>query len=698
MKICLCSIYSIKMLAISLLLQGCIASFQIWSPDELASLVVTPSIAKYGDGFLLPRFGKLFLVKYSNSCSFTTQMPENSFAILYNFYGCYFQDLSLSVQNSGGIAMIFVLSTDKTNFIMTAYDPPAAAAISILSLCISNSVGKKIQAYSTKEIWATYSYTFPQGPSAHIYFEMSSNYTLDSPYISAFQSISTAVSLPLSDFSMVFCYVPLSTSGLLATDCVSASSYSYCLPHTSTVTGSQMINNSVNILNYYSIYTGTLSSFLSLLLNLYQTCADDYSTACLQGVFTGVSLSDSLTVLSNSVDWGNIAPFYYINSTYFLWEIGIWDAYCLSLDPPSSSCPVCASGCSYSDLDSTSCNSACNVTACGYERLTCLGGSGCYSFMLGDGNCNANCVGDQDCVSNVCETGCLYSDMQVGLCPVACSGACFLNCSSSYCSPECTFSEMSNGLCPVECTSACFANCSSAFCSPGCLYSDLNSGICSSNCTNACLAKCNTDCSPGCSFSDMKEGYCPLNCSQSNCFEHCSSSYCSPACLFSDLAVGNCSDQCTLPCMQKCNVSHICPGCTYSNMQAGNCPVNCTGTCFNYCSSDYCSPGCSYTDLSRGICDSSCTSSCLNQCNTSNVCSNGCYYSDMAQGECSINCIGNCFNYCSDNYCSPGCLKSDINDTYCPDVCSSGCCAMKRGGSTLLLVIIILPPLIGIFM
>ena len=107
------------MLVISLLLQGCIASFQIWSPDEVTSLVVTPALANFGNGFLLPEFGKLFFLVYSGSCSFSIQMPENSFAILYNF-PCYYSDLALSVQNSGGIAMIIVLQDDYMEYTLAA--------------------------------------------------------------------------------------------------------------------------------------------------------------------------------------------------------------------------------------------------------------------------------------------------------------------------------------------------------------------------------------------------------------------------------------------------------------------------------------------------------------------------------------------------------------------------------------------------
>ena len=476
------------MLAIFLLLQGCIALFQVWSPDALTSLVVNPVLASFGNSFLLPQIGKLYFLEYPGSCSFSINIPKNSFAILYNFDGCYYDDLALSVQNSGGIAMILVLVDDNTVFTMIAHDYRIGASISILSLGISNSNGATLMAYSTKEIWATYSYDFPPSQSASINFEMSSNYTLDSAYISELQILAATLSLPLSSFSLILCYVPDSTPGLLESDCVLGSGGYYCLPHTSTVTGSQMIYNTVNIINYFSIYIGTLTRFLSLLLNLYQTCADDYSTACLQGVFAGVSLNNSIVISTNGLFW-ETSPFYFINDTPFYWSSGVQLSYCLSLTPTPSSCPVCTSGCSYSDLSSAFCNSACNVAACGYENLTCLGSNGCYGFMMGDGNCNAKCVGDPDCGgSEVCETGCLYSDMQAGFCPVACSGTCFLNCNSNYCSPECTFSEMFDGLCPVECSSECFKFCTSSYCSPGCLTSEISETFCPDACESKCCA------------------------------------------------------------------------------------------------------------------------------------------------------------------------------------------------------------------
>ena len=321
-----------------------------------------------------------------------------------------------------------------------------------------------------------------------------------------------------------------------------------------------------------------------------------------------LTLNSSLSVLPNCNPWQDLTPFYFVRSNYLYWTANIEQSYCLSLTSPPGACTPCSSGCSYQDLENPSCHRACNSTSCGNDNLECMGGEGCYWFMLGDGNCNSNCPGDPDCTADqgVCAPGCLYADMQAGHCPSACAGFCLLFCSSDFCSPDCSYSEMSSGLCPAECTMGCFPNCSMEFCSPGCRYAELLAGTCD-NCTSTCLANCTGSCSTGSYYSDMAQGNCPASCGEAECFQHCSADYCSAGCSYSDLAIGNCSGACTSRYLEKCNSTDVCsPGCLYSDMAAGRCSVQCTGNCFENCDSLYCSPGCLRSDVTESNCPKDC--------------------------------------------------------------------------------------------
>ena len=179
------------MLEILILLTACLGSLVIWSPDELASLDIQIVVAEFGEGSLLPIIGKLFFVQSSGSCTFSTPMPHNAFSILYGFTNSSNTDLALSVQSSGGSMMIEVVPGNTMNFVMTAEDESLAKSITITCIAISQDIGGQIQKYSSKEIWASYSYDYSRGSSNLIDFQMSSNYTNDLQFISVFSNIST---------------------------------------------------------------------------------------------------------------------------------------------------------------------------------------------------------------------------------------------------------------------------------------------------------------------------------------------------------------------------------------------------------------------------------------------------------------------------------------------------------------------------
>lgn len=550
------------MLGICLFIKICIGGLSIWSPDSLSSLQISNAIATFGDPFLLPRYGKLFRVDFADSCSFSLDFPMNAIAILYNFRGCYYSDLAISVQNSGGIGMISVKNNNNLNFIMVGKDYESSRLINILAISIKWSDGDLLAPYLSKDVWISYSYELDTKNKAEINYQMSSNYTKDKEIIKTFSDMDTKFQISLSDFSMSFCYLIFTSDLNYLDDCVDSGSNTYCLPGTSAVKGSQMIYNSAVILNYYNTLSGPSTIFFNFLNALYSTCEFDYSTACIQSVLTSInpnlSADLSLGSIATANPWQDLAPFYYINNNYYFWGGQIEKSYCLTLSSPPSNCEECSLGCSYSDLSSSNCKSACNTTSCSYDMLNCIGSDDCYNFMIGDGNCNEKCACDPDCgcdLSDICTNGCLYSDMQSDKCPLPCTGNCFSNCNSDFCSPECRFSDMASGNCPDACTSQCFSSCSSEYCSPGCTYSDLNAGICKNICTPECTNQCNNNfdtCSPGCKFSDMENGNCPFECTDI-CFKDCSTDFCSPGCLKSTITQDYCPSECDGKCCKNDN-------------------------------------------------------------------------------------------------------------------------------------------------
>ena len=178
---------------------------------------------------------------------------------------------------------------------------------------------------------------------------------------------------------MTFCYLS-DTTGLSGADCVTINGSLYCLPGTATVPGSQLLNNSAAILNYYNTLSGSATPFLYFLVALYTDCLDDYSLHCLQEIlsrFNGnLSANTNPRVLEAGNSWQDITPFYFVGSYSFFWESSIEQSYCLSSPAASASCTECSSGCAYSNLGNSGCIAACNTTACCYDNLDCLGASG----------------------------------------------------------------------------------------------------------------------------------------------------------------------------------------------------------------------------------------------------------------------------------------------------------------------------------
>lgn len=626
----------------------CIANVYILSPDILSVYNIQSSKATFGNPYLYPTYGILVFIKSLMGCRISTQLPPNSYAIIYNYGQCFYSDLALSVQNQGGIGAIFT-NINSFDYAIKAKNPQDGNKVNILVIGINTTYSNLLSQYSDLQIWIYYKFETVKSLAPVINLELSSNYTQDKLYIAQILSINISISKP--DFILSFSYCTSCRNINFSADCITNTQATiFCLPHTSNVSGSDMLLNTFGIINYYESYAKTrIGGFLKYLSKLYKTCEFDYTTECHSSVLLqyGASLDTSSVFNKYSKYENEIRTLFYINSVSFFYPSYIEQAYCLSFYSVPSSCPACSPGCSNTDLYSSSCVPSCNVSACGNQNLVCLEKDRCYNFMIGDGNCNYLCNNDPDC-KGVCVPGCKYIDLSKGLCPAQCSGKCFTHCSPQYCSPGCLYSDLSSGYCDPQCSLSCLDKCITNQCSPGCYYTDMASGLCPMECAGPCFQSCpHLYCSPGCLYSDLYSGKCSTNCTSSClilCNKDSTSIYCSPGCLYSDLASGRCPSSCTSSCLDLCTDS-CSPGCYYSNMTNGLCPVECSGPCSANCLSNYCSPECTYSDLYSGNCSSSCTTACLKYCNTA--------------------------------YCSPGCSYQDINKGICPDSCKPECCKQK---------------------
>ena len=121
---------------------------------------------------------------------------------------------------------------------------------------------------------------------------------------------------------------------------------------------------------------------------------------------------------------------------------------------------------------------------------------GCKYSDMNAGLCPLNCADPcfKNCSINYCSPNCLWSDLNNLNCSSECSSDCMNKCinSTDVCgdNQECKYSDMALGLCPLACAGSCFANCSKKYCSAGCLLIDINYTNCSNSCSSECEAIC----------------------------------------------------------------------------------------------------------------------------------------------------------------------------------------------------------------
>ena len=177
----------------------------------------------------------------------------------------------------------------------------------------------------------------------------------------------------------------------------------------SYASGAQQLANSIEIVNYFNFikqYEQSLSQFLAIVMEVYSECEFNYSSTCISSIFNEFNFSENWLYDSFYINWyflytPYIIPFYQVNDLYLYWINYLEKFYCSISLISYYGCTLCNSFCTYYSLrNSIDCH-YCNVSSCGYSNLECLEKDNCYSFMIGDGNCNKACNNDPDCLITI---------------------------------------------------------------------------------------------------------------------------------------------------------------------------------------------------------------------------------------------------------------------------------------------------------
>ena len=386
-----------------LLFRFCFGSLFIYSPDELKGPISNLTIFGFGNPSFYDTVGKLVFLDLT-SCSVTSPLDTYSIAVitLPSNSSCLYSEIVLSVQNNGGIGSIIVVSPNDHDQSFIPSTELLDEEISILALAIGSELGEKLQKYSNEEIWVSYNYDVSIKEEPVITYYLTSDIHTDEKFFSKLQDLNDRISLSPDKFRIGFSYVMPSDPRVdKSKDCLDSTIF--CLPPNAVATGSQRLESAVISLNYFSSLKDSeaVSKIISYFQFLDRFCSADYSHTCHQLLISshGGSSNTSREVL----DYVPVltGDYFFIIFTIglntFYWEQFLEEEYCFSSTLPYSGCPKCSDECPFTDLSETECIAVCNTSACGYGNMKCLESNECFTFMLGDGNCNSQCTNDPDC-------------------------------------------------------------------------------------------------------------------------------------------------------------------------------------------------------------------------------------------------------------------------------------------------------------
>ncbi|OMJ94865.1 hypothetical protein SteCoe_1892 [Stentor coeruleus] len=384
------------------LIHLCLGDLKFLSPQELASESPNIGIVNFGNPSFLNTYAKLVTVSIG-ICEITGSFNKDEFALVYYSISCNLMYMAETAQDSGASGIIIVLQAEIIGeYVIYAPALTTSASIGIPVILISKSTGEHIKENSDKTIIIKYSYSkFPQSTNPSINAILTSNYTLDLPFIQSLKDLVNNYDDYLRQNDIILTVSSLDIKTYNSTDCIYISDTDFiCLSSTESVTGNEKLQNSALIFNYfYSLKSFTeIKAFFDYLIDLYNSCLNNYTIDCNKDVLQKYTIpNEEPTFLYNHNKYSSIIPRYEIAGIDVFWNDYIKDAYCFSRLNGGTMCEFYTETCTYSMLVDDHCSSECNNTAGHYDNLDCVKQDKCYSFLLNNNQCEDICPDDPDC-------------------------------------------------------------------------------------------------------------------------------------------------------------------------------------------------------------------------------------------------------------------------------------------------------------
>lgn len=385
-----------------LLIQMCLGEWEFLSPQELIAEKPFVSIVNFGNPSFLNTYAKI-IYSEASGCTLAGPFSRDEFVLVYYSNLCHMVYLAESAQDSGASGIVFVIGSEiiGDNVI---YAPSLSSSISIgiTILLISKSLGELILQYSNQEVIIKYNYArFPQFSNPEINIILTSNYTLDIPFIRSFKDLIKTRDnyLTLSSIHLTAANFDYKTYNSI--DCIYYDNTNYlCIPSSESITGNEKLQNTALILNYfYSLNDlSEIDSFFNYLIDLYSSCLNNYTIDCNKDVLVKYTIpKEGSSFLYKNYKYSSIIPRCEIAGIDVFWSDYIKDAYCFSRFIDGTMCGIYTGLCTYSMLMDGECSPYCNNVAGHYDNLDCLKEEICYSFLLDNGQCEKSCPDDIDC-------------------------------------------------------------------------------------------------------------------------------------------------------------------------------------------------------------------------------------------------------------------------------------------------------------
>lgn len=382
------------------LIGSSLGKFTVHSPDELRDLYIPYSYANIGNPALSPKYGRV-QYEYLSGCKFSGNVESNAALVIEYSSGCNFVDLITSAYNAGANFIIILDSNYNASYNMSSPYYNENLYEDFTALLIPESVYYSyFLAYDN--IWLSYEYDYEKSDSPKIELILSGNREQEYYIVKDLLKIVNDYHLDLNHFEVRMIYLSISEDVLK--NCIIYNFKRYCALKTINASGFLILQNILASLTFYNSLPQNNESirvFLEYLLELYYKCNDNYAIECNYKViadYGGPSTYNQELILDAQYN-ADPDSHLVINGKYFPWSGSIELAYCSSFYEIPSKCKYCSYDCSLDVQSMKSCVSGCNNTACGYSNLYCLetAGTGCYYFMLNDGNCNSGCDLENDC-------------------------------------------------------------------------------------------------------------------------------------------------------------------------------------------------------------------------------------------------------------------------------------------------------------